>query len=67
MSNLKSIIALVFFVTYIIVQPVANLLCRHFGPRNFLTAITITWGICIVRRNLPALVPRRLGELREYE
>lgn len=47
-STTQSIIALVFFVTYILVQPVANVLCRKFGPRLFLTSITIFWGICIV-------------------
>lgn len=47
-SITQSIIALVFFVTYILVQPVANVLCRKFGPRVFLTTITISWGICIV-------------------
>jgi len=39
-----SIIALVFFITYVILQPPATIALRWIGPRNFLSTIIICWG-----------------------
>ncbi|KAH8898121.1 retrograde regulation protein 2 [Thozetella sp. PMI_491] len=43
-----SLIALVFFVTYVLIQPFAIVLCRYIGPRLFLASITLTWGVTIM-------------------
>lgn len=39
-----SIIALVFFVSYVILQPPATITMRYIGPRNFLSVIIVSWG-----------------------
>jgi len=39
-----SIIALVFFITYVVLQPPATIMLRWIGPRNFLSTIIICWG-----------------------
>lgn len=43
-------IALVFFITYILFQPLAVISCRKFGSRPFLAAITLSYGIVMVCR-----------------
>ena len=43
-----SIITLVFFVSYIIFQPFGTIACRKFGPRNFLSIITLLWGSVMI-------------------
>jgi len=43
-----NIIVLVFFIPYIIFQAVATVLTRKVGPRNFMTAIVILWGSCVI-------------------
>ncbi|KAF3479642.1 uncharacterized protein GIQ15_06618 [Arthroderma uncinatum] len=43
-----SIIVLVFFVTYIIAQPIATVAIRKIGPRIFISAIIFTWGIILI-------------------
>ncbi|KAL2803131.1 major facilitator superfamily domain-containing protein [Aspergillus granulosus] len=43
-----SIMVLVFFVTYIVFQPLATALIRRIGPRIFLSTIVITWGACLL-------------------
>jgi len=43
-----SIITLVFFITYVIFQPPATVLCRKIGPRVFLSTITLAWGIVMI-------------------
>ncbi|KAL3454967.1 major facilitator superfamily domain-containing protein [Aspergillus heterothallicus] len=43
-----SIMVLVFFVTYIVFQPLATALIRRIGPRIFLSTIVITWGATLV-------------------
>lgn len=43
-----SIITLVFFITYVILQPVATVVLRKVGPRIFLPVITVAWGIVMI-------------------
>lgn len=43
-----SIITLVFFTTYVVLQPVATVVLRKAGPRIFLPAITLLWGMTMV-------------------
>ncbi|KAL2848419.1 major facilitator superfamily domain-containing protein [Aspergillus pseudoustus] len=43
-----SIMVLVFFVTYIVFQPLATALIRRIGPRIFLSSIVMTWGACLI-------------------
>ncbi|CAG8976274.1 hypothetical protein HYALB_00012465 [Hymenoscyphus albidus] len=43
-----SLIVLLFFIPYVIFQPPATVLMRKIGPRIFLTAIVILWGVCIM-------------------
>lgn len=38
-------ITLVFFLTYVLLQPVATVVLRKVGPRVFLPLITILWGV----------------------
>ncbi|OOQ83272.1 Major Facilitator Superfamily protein [Penicillium brasilianum] len=46
--DVQSIMILVFFVTYIIFQPLAAATIRYFGPRIFISAIVMTWGACLI-------------------
>jgi MFS family permease len=43
-----SIITLMFFIPYVLFQPVATALMRKIGPRIFLSAITLLWGIVMI-------------------
>lgn len=43
-----SIITLVFFITYVILQPFATVVLRKVGPRLFLPSITVLWGIVMM-------------------
>ena len=43
-----STITLVFFVTYVILQPPATVVLRKVGPRTFLPAITLLWGLTMI-------------------
>lgn len=43
-----NIITLVFFITYVICQPPATILCRKIGPPTFLAAITLAWGAVMI-------------------
>lgn len=47
-GNRYSILVLVFFVTYVLLQPPATIVLRKVGPRIFLPAITILWGITMI-------------------
>jgi MFS family permease len=47
---------LVFFVTYVVFQPLATALIRRIGPRIFLSTIVITWGACLVVCSLTSAV-----------
>merc|ERR1711881_237191 len=43
-----STVALVFFITYTIFQPPATILTRYFGPRPFLSTISLLWGAVMI-------------------
>ena len=43
--TLQSTVVLVFFPTYVVFQPPATVLSRKVGPRKFLAAICLLWGI----------------------
>ncbi|PGH05697.1 hypothetical protein AJ79_06713 [Helicocarpus griseus UAMH5409] len=43
-----SLVALVFFITYIVCQPPMTAIIRKVGPRLFIGSIVITWGICLI-------------------
>ncbi|KAG5298643.1 transmembrane transporter [Histoplasma ohiense] len=43
-----SLVALVFFTTYIVFQPPMTAVIRKIGPRNFISFIVFTWGICLI-------------------
>jgi MFS family permease len=43
-----SLITLVFFITYVLLQPAATVVLRKIGPRIFLPAITMAWGIVMI-------------------
>lgn len=43
-----SLMTLVFFITYVILQPPMTILCRKIGPRNFLPGICLLWGCVII-------------------
>lgn len=43
-----NLIVLVFFIPYVLFQPLATVIIRKTGPRRFLTGITILWGVCMI-------------------
>ena len=43
-----SIITLVFFFTYVFLQPPATVILRKMGPKLFLPTICLAWGILTV-------------------
>lgn len=43
-----SIIVLVFFITYVLLQPPATVVMRKIGPRRFLPTITVLWGATMI-------------------
>lgn len=43
-----SLVALSFFITYTLFQPVAVIACRYVGPRRFLCGICLAWGTLIL-------------------
>ncbi|EAW13422.1 putative phthalate transporter [Aspergillus clavatus NRRL 1] len=43
-----SVIALVFFVPYVIFQPAMTVITRKLGPTLFLGSIVISWGVILV-------------------
>lgn len=47
-GSMYSTVVLVMFFTYVALQPVATVLIRKVGPRNFLATITILWGITMM-------------------
>jgi len=59
-----STIALVFFITYVIFQPPATVLCRNIGPRPFLATITFCWGVVMIGFGFPkvwtSMIPLRM-------
>lgn len=46
---------LVFFVTYIVFQPLATAIIRKIGPRTFISTIVMTWGACLIVRLILSL------------
>lgn len=59
-----SIIVLVFFITYVALQPLATVVLRKIGPRIFLPTITLLWGATMISfgavKKWTDLVPLRL-------
>jgi MFS family permease len=59
-----SLITLCFFLTYVLFQPAATVLCRKIGPKNFLPGICLLWGALIIgfgfAENWQTLVALRL-------
>ncbi|KAF2766555.1 MFS general substrate transporter [Teratosphaeria nubilosa] len=47
-GNRYSLISLVFFISYILLQPPATVVLRKAGPRIFLPTITLLWGITMI-------------------
>lgn len=43
-----STIVLVFFITYVFLQPPATVILRKVGPRIFLPSITLLWGATMI-------------------
>jgi hypothetical protein len=43
-----SIIVLLFFITYVLLQPPATVVLRKVGPRIFLPTITLLWGLTMI-------------------
>jgi MFS family permease len=43
-----STITLIFFVSYIVFQPAMTILCRKIGPKIFLSAACLAWGVVLV-------------------
>ncbi|KAL4760939.1 major facilitator superfamily domain-containing protein [Aspergillus foveolatus] len=43
-----STMVLVFFVTYIVCQPIATAMIRKIGPRIFISVIVMSWGACLL-------------------
>ncbi|RMZ79651.1 hypothetical protein DV738_g3136, partial [Chaetothyriales sp. CBS 135597] len=43
-----SIIVLIFFITYVLLQPPATVILRKVGPRIFLPSITMLWGMVMI-------------------
>ncbi|KAI0018970.1 major facilitator superfamily MFS-1 [Xylariomycetidae sp. FL0641] len=47
-GNRYSVITLVFFVIYIVVQPMSTVVVRKIGPRIHLSFITFAWGAVMI-------------------
>lgn len=47
-GNRYTVIALIFFIPYVLFQPPATVVLRKIGPRKFLSVITILWGACMI-------------------
>jgi hypothetical protein len=48
----QSIMVLVFFIPYIVFQPLATAIIRAIGPRIFISSIVMTWGAVLIVRSL---------------
>lgn len=59
-----SIIVLLFFITYVVLQPPTTVILRKVGPRAFLPTITILWGATMICfgfvKTWTQLIPLRL-------
>jgi cyanate permease len=49
-NNRYSLITLIFFIPYVIFQPVATVVLRKVGPRLFLPSIALFWGATMIVR-----------------
>jgi hypothetical protein len=45
---LQSIVLLVFFIPYVIVQFPSSIIVRKVGARTFLAGITFAWGVLMI-------------------
>lgn len=43
-----NIISLIFFISYVLLQPPATVVLRKLGPRVFLPTITLLWGATMI-------------------
>lgn len=43
-----NLINMCFFITYILLQPIAILVCRWMGPRWFLPSVCFLWGCLVI-------------------
>ncbi|KAL4895274.1 major facilitator superfamily domain-containing protein [Aspergillus ambiguus] len=43
-----SIMVLVFFVTYVVFQPLATAVIRRIGPRIFISSVVLSWGAVMI-------------------
>ncbi|KAL2437015.1 High-affinity nicotinic acid transporter [Exophiala dermatitidis] len=63
-GNRYSVIVLLFFITYVLLQPPATVVLRKVGPRVFLPTITLLWGITMICfgfvKDWSDLIPLRL-------
>lgn len=48
MDCIKSLVVLMFFVTYVTFQPPSTILIRKIGPPKFLSSIILSWGILML-------------------
>ncbi|GAB7343143.1 hypothetical protein MBLNU457_1218t1 [Dothideomycetes sp. NU457] len=59
-----SVIVLVFFISYVLLQPPATVVMRKIGPRIFLPTITILWGATMISmafvRSWEQMIPLRV-------
>jgi MFS family permease len=59
-----SLISMIFFTTYILLHPVAVVMCRKIGPRTFLPGICLLWGAVIIgfgfAKHWTVMIPLRL-------
>ncbi|KIX98587.1 uncharacterized protein Z520_05888 [Fonsecaea multimorphosa CBS 102226] len=47
-GNRYNLVVLLFFITYVIVQPIAVALLRKIGPQIFLPTIVLLWGMLLI-------------------
>lgn len=59
-----SLIVLLFFITYVALQPPATVVLRKLGPRTFLPSIVVIWGAVMIAfgfvKEWHTLLPLRL-------
>ncbi|GAT27543.1 phthalate transporter [Aspergillus luchuensis] len=60
-NNGYSISSLVFFITYTVFQPPMTVIIRKLGPRLFLSAIVLMWGIVMIGFGLSPTWPVLAG------
>jgi hypothetical protein len=63
-SQRYSLIVLLFFITYVALQPPATVILRKVGPRLFLPLIVVLWGVVMISfgfvKEWHTLLPLRL-------